>query len=104
MPTTQNQTQNQPQNQPQSQPQNQTQNQAPAPQQASTTPSPQAITNVLQGNANIAVGLTLEASDTRKFSIDVSALTKVTCEMVSVPPPRQLMALADKWAGIEAKK
>ena len=52
----------------------------------------------------MALGLTFDASDTRKFSLDVTALTKVTCEMVAVPPPRQLMALADRMTKTEAPK
>lgn len=59
---------------------------------------PPASTTNLKGN--VALGLTFDASDTRKFSLDVTALTKVTCEMVAVPPPRQLMAIADRMAGV----
>lgn len=63
-----------------------------------------ATTNTGKISGTLALGLTFDTSDTRKFSLDVTALTKVTCEMVAVPPPRQLMALADRWAGVATTK
>jgi hypothetical protein len=71
---------------------------------ATNTVPPPASTSSLKGGANVALGLTFDAADTRKFSLDVTALTKVTCEMVAVPPPRQLMALADRMTKTEAPK
>ena len=41
----------------------------------------------------VAVGVTFDMSESRKFSLDVTALTEVTAELISVPAPAKLTEL-----------
>jgi hypothetical protein len=41
----------------------------------------------------VAVGVTFDMAESRKFSLDVTALTEVTAELISVPAPAKLTEL-----------
>lgn len=53
-----------------------------------------------QQSSGMAIGMSLSAEYTRKFSFEASASTKITTKMVALPPPAALLeAIAESVAG-----
>ncbi len=59
---------------------------------ADTTPNASTKSNKAS-KTTVAVGVTFDMSESRKFDLDVSAATEVVAEIISVPAPAKLTEL-----------